>query len=111
MEDWGANEPKRDPKTIGIVAYITLIGWIVALIWNNPKSEQASFHVRQALGLMLMMAATNFVKAVPMGGMLSRGLMLGTLVLWVIAFIGSLQGEQKPVPVVGEYFQQWFKQL
>lgn len=111
MQDWGTNEPKQDPKTIGIVAYITLIGWIVALVWNKPKSESASFHIRQSLGLMLMLAAGKFVDAVPMGGMISKGLAVGTFVLWIIAFISALQGEQKPVPVVGEYFQDWFKQL
>ncbi len=111
MEDWGAEDNKRDPKTIGIVAYLTLIGWIVALIWNQPRTAHASFHIRQALGLMLIMAASNVVKFMPLGGMLAKGLVLGSVVLWAIAFLGALQGEQKPVPVLGDYFQQWFKHL
>ena len=40
-------------KTVAIIAYITLIGWIIALIMNNGnKTALGSFHVRQSLGIM-----------------------------------------------------------
>ena len=43
-----------DKKWIGVVAYITIIGWIVAIIVNNNpenKTEFGSFHIRQFLGI------------------------------------------------------------
>ncbi len=52
-------------KTIAILAYITLIGWIVAVVMNNEKKDDfASFHIRQMLGIgctSLVLAALNVV--------------------------------------------------
>ena len=30
------------------------------------------------------------------------------LLLTLIGLVGAIQGEEKEVPVVGEYFQRWF---
>ncbi len=112
MHQWGEDQPSRDPKTIAIVAYLTIVGCIIAMIWNNPRSEQASFHIRQSLGLMLIWMGSRFVAFVPFfGHTLARGLSLGAFVLLIIGLIGAVQGQQKPVPVLGEYFQEWFKTL
>ncbi|TDN95413.1 hypothetical protein DET49_1018 [Salegentibacter sp. 24] len=41
-----------DPKTIAIIAYLTVIGLVVAFVLNNDKrNEFASFHIKQSLGL------------------------------------------------------------
>ncbi|WP_243456793.1 hypothetical protein [Polaribacter batillariae] len=31
--------------------------------------------------------------------------------LWIIGLIGAVQGEEKRVPVLGDYFQKWFKNI
>lgn len=101
-----------DPKTVGIVSYLTLIGWIVALVLNNPKSEHGSFHVRQMLGLILCGVALNVIAWIPFLGQLAAlaGVLL-LIILWIMGFIGALNGEQKPVPILGDKFQEWFKSL
>ena len=101
-----------DPKIVGIVAYITLIGWIVALIMNNPKTEYGSFHIRQSLGIMLLFLVSGFVMIVPILGVLAgRVGYIAALVLWIIGLVGAIQGEKKPVPLIGEKSQEWFKAL
>jgi hypothetical protein len=32
-------------------------------------------------------------------------------VLWVIGLMGAINGQEKPVPILGEKFQEWFKSL
>ncbi len=32
-----------------------------------------------------------------------------SFVIWLIGFIGAVQGSKKPIPVIGDYFQDWFK--
>ena len=57
------------PKTIAIVAYLTIIGWIIALVMNNNnKSEFASFHIRQSLGIILLGVAGRIVGELPLIG-------------------------------------------
>lgn len=109
---FGMTNGNTDPKTIGIIAYLTLVGWIVAIVLNNPKTEYASFHLRQSLGLIALGAAAGMVGIVPILGWIAAILVwIATAFLWIIAFLGALQGEKKVVPWVGEYFQQWFKAL
>lgn len=101
-----------DPKVVSLVSYLTLIGWIVALILNRPKSELGSFHLRQALGIILLFMASSFIFIIPILGWIAGfvGYILG-VVLWILGFIGAIKAEMKPVPVLGKQFQEWFKSL
>lgn len=95
-----------DGKTKAIVAHITFIGWIIALVINSSeKDEFASFYIRQLLGLYLL----NLVLwIIPIVGWI---LNIVVFVFWIMSLIGSIQGEKKETPVVGKYFQEWFKGL
>jgi len=102
-----------DPKVIAILAYVTFIGWIVALVLNSSKkSELATFHLRQSLGIILLALVSGFAFIVPLLGWLVgwAGYIL-TFVLWIIGLISAVNGEQKEVPVLGDKFQEWFKGL
>lgn len=95
-----------DGKTKAIVAHITWIGWIIALILNSSeKDEIASFYIRQLLGLYLFSIVISLIPVVNIIGWII------TLIFWIISLIGAINGEQKEIPWVGKYFQDWFKGL
>ncbi|QIA07772.1 YtxH domain-containing protein [Draconibacterium halophilum] len=95
-----------DGKTKAIVAHIYWIGWIIALVINSSeKDELASFYIRQMLGLWLFATIVSFIPFLNIVGWLL------TLVFWIISLVGAINGEQKEIPWVGEYFQDWFKAL
>ncbi|MCZ4319583.1 hypothetical protein O4H26_11325 [Aequorivita viscosa] len=97
-------------KTVAIIAYITLIGWIIALVMNNGnKTALGTYHVRQALGIMCIGVILSIISGFLNIYILSRIVYLAVLVLWILGLISAVQGEMKPVPVVGEKFQEWFK--
>lgn len=88
------------------MAHITLIGWIIALVMNNNnKNELVSFYIRQMLGLLITFFLLYFIPVV--GWLLN----LVILVLWIISLIGAFEGQKKLVPILGEYFQDWFKSI
>ena len=95
-----------DGKTKAIVAHITLIGWIIALVLNqnDDKDELASFYIRQTLGLLIM----GVFVMIPVLGWI---LWFASFVLWIISLIGAFSGEAKEIPLVGKYFQDWFKAI
>jgi uncharacterized membrane protein len=99
-----------DDKTKSIVAHLTIIGWIIALVMNQTdKGPNTSYYLRQMLGLTLLAIVGSIALSllpIPVIGTIWSILML---VLWIISLIGALGGTQKPLPVVGEMFQQWFK--
>ena len=96
-----------DGKTKAIVAHITLIGWIVALVvnQNEQKDEFASFYIRQMLGLMLLSFVFSIIP------ILNLILWLVPFVLWIMSLVGAAGGKKSLTPVVGQYFQDWFKGL
>lgn len=95
-----------DGKTKAIVAHITWIGWVIALVVNSSnKDEIASFYIRQLLGLYLFSIVISFIPVVNIFGWII------TLIFWIISLIGAVNGEQKPIPLVGNLFQDWFKAL
>lgn len=95
-----------DGKTKAIVAHITWIGWVIALVVNSSeKDEIASFYIRQLLGLYLFSIVISFIPIINIIGWIA------TLVFWIISLIGAVNGEQKEVPLVGKLFQDWFKAI
>jgi uncharacterized membrane protein len=104
------NTVDNDGKTIGIIAYITLIGFIIAIVMNSSKkNDYASFHIRQMLGLILLSFVISALTMSINLGLFGTILSVLLLVLWVIGFVGAIQGERKLVPIIGENFQEWFK--
>ncbi len=100
-----AQELSSDGKNVAIIAHLTWIGWIVALVMNNGnKSEFGSFYVRQMLGFLLL----GFLVPVPFLGWI-LGLVL--IAAWIMSFLSALQGEMKPSFLLGKQFQDWFKSL
>ena len=53
-EAFDANNPESG-KTVAILAHITFLGWIIAIIMNSSnKTELGSFYIRQTLGIFLI---------------------------------------------------------
>lgn len=93
-------------KTVAIIAHLTLIGWIIAIIMNSGnKTEMGSFYIRQTLGIFLL----GFVLGIiPIVNLIAW---IFPFILWIMSLIASFGGKQKPVMIVGDYFQDWFKSL
>lgn len=117
MENSNTPPPSALPdngKTVAIVSYITLIGWIVALIIHSDrKTRLGAYHLRQTLGLMILAIAIYILSfplaMVPyMGWILSLTLNFGILAMWLMGIIAAAGGQEKPVPIVGGLFQKWF---
>jgi len=103
-----------EDKTVAIVSYLTLIGFIVAIIIHgNKKTKLGAFHLRQMLGFMLTWIAVvvcQFVLIfIPILGWLAIfALYISMLALWVMGLVAAVNGQMKPMPVVGPLYQKWF---
>jgi len=111
-----------EDKTVAIISYLTLVGFIIALVmYGTNKTFLGAFHLRQCLGLILVgiggwigLVVVNLILVfIPVVGPILALLLfwcfgLGVFVLWLIGLLAAINGECKPVPVVGAQFQQWF---
>jgi uncharacterized membrane protein len=103
-----------EDRTVAILAYITIIGFIIAIVMHgSKKTALGAYHLRQALGLFI----TGFVfwpcsivlVFIPILGWLAIMVAwIALLVFILMGLIGAASGQQKPVPVLGEKYQKWF---
>lgn len=116
-----------EDKTVAVLSYITLIGFIIAIILHqNKKTKLGAFHLRQVLGyiiagfvggicvvilclvLGLVLALLSKALAAALVGLVYLAFLISMLVLWLIGLIAAIKGEMKPMPVIGAQIQKWF---
>jgi uncharacterized membrane protein len=96
-------------KTTAIVAYITIIGCLIAITMNiEPKNTFARFHIRQAFGIHILFHALAILLTYSGIAYLSVFIYVFYLVIWVFGFLQVLNEKTKPLPVLGPFFQKWF---
>jgi len=99
----------KQGKTAAIVSYITIIGTIIAYFMNqDDKNLFANFHIRQALGVNISFYILGALVTIFDSILISSAFYIFILVLWVYGLITAIKEEQKEVPILGKYFQQWF---
>lgn len=93
-------------KTFAIVAYCTLIGWIISLIrvasLEGEGRKFTAFHLRQMLILMLLGAAVSILDTIfffiPYFGVFVINILsLALFLCWLIGLIAAIRGDKKGV--------------
>jgi uncharacterized membrane protein len=106
-----------DDKTVAIVSYLTIVGFIVAIVLHNSKKTKlGAYHLRQALGLVVsaivLFFASFIIAWIPVVNLLMVLVWpvvgIGLLVFWIFGLIAAINGELKPMPLVGPLFEKWF---
>lgn len=104
-------------KTAAIVSYITPIGWLISFFaLNKPKTSLGTYHLRQTLFFYITVIAFDIIltivaRVAPFLSMILSIAGLCLLVLWVMGLIAAINGEEKPMPLIGEKAQEMFKNL
>jgi uncharacterized membrane protein len=78
---------------------------------SESKSTFASFHIRQALGIFITFFALGYLIGYFDSWMISSAFYLFFFILWIYGFMGALNGQQKSIPLLGEFYQKLFKNL
>ena len=104
-------------KTVAIIAYLTLIGFIIAIIQHgSDKTKLGAYHLRQVVGFIFTgvgLAILLWLITLPMYSMsfgdiisyttfisvISFIVWIGQLVCIIISFINAVNGMEKPAPI------------
>lgn len=102
----------EEGKTAAITSYILIVGVLIALSMNSEtKNPFASFHIRQSLGLSITFIALGLLIG-PFGNpMITISMWIFLSVLWTYGIFSAIKGETKPIPLLGDFFQKWFKNI
>lgn len=102
-----------DNKTVSIVSYITIIGWLIAYFsGKNTLDAFSKYHLRQSLGLALV----SFTFSIVLNILTMISVFFGFLgiigilffVLMIIGILNASKLEMKPLPIIGKYFEDKF---
>lgn len=105
------NSVIKEGKTLAIVSYFTFIGLILAIIMNLEKRNPFTlFHIRQMLGLIIMLIFSNLVEKY-VNSLLGTAFWIITFASWLFGLVQAIKEEYKPIPIIGEKFQEWFKNI
>ena len=95
------NSSSFDAKTTSWVAYLTWIGFIIAICAGDK--EGAKFHLNQALVITLAFIAGSIVACIPFVGWIVGGLWnIFVFVCWILGLIAAINQEEKEVPLLGQ---------
>jgi len=99
-----------EDKTVAIVAYLTLIGFLVAIIIHSSKKTRlGAYHLRQMLGFMLSTLFIFVLIVIPIiGWILIPVFYIFMLVCWILGLVAAINGQMKPMPIIGPMYQKWF---
>ena len=103
-------------KTLSIISYITIIGWIIAYVNYNKltvKDSLTRFHLKQSFGIAILgiavsIALTIIGTIVPSLASILSLANFGVLILWILGIINANNELEIPVPVVGGLFTDKF---
>lgn len=106
------NNTIEEGKTTAITSYILIIGVFIAMSMNSEhKNPFASFHIRQALGLSLTFISLGLIISNFDSEMLSFSMWIFVSVLWTYGIFSAINGQTKPIPLLGNLFQKWFNSI
>ncbi|HHU96430.1 MAG TPA: hypothetical protein GXX67_04095 [Petrimonas sp.] len=110
MEESVKNE---QDNSIAIISYLTLIGLVIAFVMNNEKKQPfARYHIRQSLGLNVTGIALGLVNVIPILGWIIS--IIGVFVLIymnIMGIINAVNRKEKPLPILGKQYEEWFKSV
>ncbi|WP_316850514.1 DUF4870 domain-containing protein [Pedobacter agri] len=103
-------------KTMAILAYVTIIGWVVAYLNYKKSSDRnplVNYHLGQSLGLIILtfilgIAISIVVSIIPSLYFLSLIMSVLSLVFLLLGVIAANNEAIKPLPIVGKLFEGKF---
>lgn len=101
----------EEGKTMAIVSYFTFVGLIIAIIMNiEKKNIYTTFHIRQMLGLIIMLIFSNLVEKY-VNSWLGTAFWVLTFSGWLYGLYWASKGKDELIPLIGSMFQDWFKNI
>lgn len=94
-------------KATDIVCYLSPIGFIIAFLVG--ARQESRFHLNQSLVIIVVDLVLGVLQTIlgyiPLLGGILSGLvslvLFALFVIWLIAIIGAIKGEEKPAPILG----------
>lgn len=102
-------------KTLAILSYVTIIGWLVSFFSSSnqkPRTSLVVYHLKQGFGLFVVSIIFNIILRVV--ATIVPALSILGMVGWVFfifmifGIINANNHQEKPIPIIGKMFENKF---
>jgi uncharacterized membrane protein len=90
-------------KTMAIIAYF--IFFVPLLVDEARNNKFAMYHTEQSIILLILQIIVNIIGVITCG--IGYILYLPVLVFYVMGIINAVQGQAKPLPLVGQFGEKF----
>ncbi len=102
-----------------MLGYLTPLGWFVAyLLHRRSESRLGAFHLRQSLGIHVLVIALFPVRLIFLQVPLGEPVRAVVDLCWAALALAALQGilhawskRERPLPLIGEFIQEYLRSL
>ena len=94
----------RKSNLAAVIAYITWIGFFIALVIGDKNDDFIRMHLNQALVLNIAGIAAGVIAIIPLVGTIAGGII--EIAVWVLDIMGIARAatwRMDPLPFVGDF--------
>ena len=97
------NNNNRNAKVAAVAAYITWIGFIIAIIIGDKSDRYVMTHINQALVINIVSILGGVLAAIPLlGGMIGWLVSVAVFVFAIMGIVRAAAGRDEPLPIIGD---------
>lgn len=87
--------------------FLGLLGFLIVLL-AKKENKYAMYYAKQGLVLTIAYVAVWIIMLIPVLGWII-GILASILlfVLWIIGWVNALSGVEKPIPIIGQFAEQF----
>lgn len=90
-------------KIAAIAAYISWIGFIIAILIGDRSNRYVAHHLNQALILNIISVLGGALTIIPiLGGLAASIVSLVVLVFWIMGIYNAYKEKTDPLPFIGD---------
>ena len=90
-------------KTAAIAAYLTWIGFIIAICIGDRSDRYVAHHLNQALVLNIISVLGGVLGVIPLVGNLAASIVsVAVLAFWIMGIYRAATGSTEPLPFIGD---------
>ena len=95
----------RTSKTFAFLAvFLWIIGVVIALIFKRNDPYVMHYAKQSLVITIVLIIAISGIVLLPLMWVV---LWISIIVLWVLAWLYALSGEERDIPILGEYARRW----
>ena len=93
----------NNSKAVAVAAYITWVGFLIAMLVGDRSDRFVAHHMNQALVINIFSIVGGVLAILPLvGGLIGWLVSAATFAFWIMGIYRAFTGSTEPLPFIGD---------